>query len=294
MTDSQLLEQFVIEQDHAAFRALVDRHGPEVLRTCQYLLRDPHDAQDAFQATFLVLIRRAPSIEDPERLRGWLVGVAHRIARRARLRAARQRQREQGGMETRIEDRPAGRQPPNEVSGNELGVLLREELDRLAEKYRAPLILCYLQGLTHEQAAKRLGWPVGTVKVRLVRGRRQLRDRLDRRGLGAALLLLLLWPRRAPAALPDQLAVSTVEAMELAAAGEHAALARRFDRAAAWAEAALHARTRGPHRFWALLALLALTATATGCAFLAEQAASHDEIGSLPPSLTNVLNVRCR
>jgi RNA polymerase sigma factor (sigma-70 family) len=179
LTDGELLERFRASNGEAAelaFAALVERHGPMVLRVCQSVLFEPHDAQDAFQATFLVLVRKAGSIRNRDSLASWLHGVAHRIAACASAATARRR---------RHERRAAARVTTFVDDGDrdELAPMLHEELDRLAEKYRAPIILCHLEGLTHEQTAQRLCWPVGTVRSRLARGREQLRGRLMRRGL---------------------------------------------------------------------------------------------------------------
>ena len=172
-----LLERFAADRDSAAFEALVGRHGPMVLATCRRMLPDPHDADDAFQATFLVLARKAGSIRDPDRLGPWLHGVARRVAARSRALAGRRRSVE----------RPGGDEPmdtsPDALEGAEVREVLDEELARLPEKYRAPLVLCYLDGLTHDEAAEALRWPVGTVRSRLAGGRDRLRDRLTRRGL---------------------------------------------------------------------------------------------------------------
>ena len=165
-SNSELLDCFVRERDSAAFRNLVLRHGPAVLQVCRGVLQDPHEAEDAFQATFLVLVRKAPSIQDPEALGGWLRGVAYRMAVRLRFGAARRRV-----IERTMADMSSGEHSVPEMAP-ELRQTIREELDRLPESYRQPLTLCYLEGLTHQEAANRLGWPVGTVKARLVRGRR--------------------------------------------------------------------------------------------------------------------------
>ena len=221
--DSQLLDRFIRDQDSAAFRSLVIRHGPAVLQVCRGVLHDAHEAEDAFQATFMVLVRRARSIQDPELLGGWLRGVAYRTALRARCRAARRVAVE------RSQARMSHTEDVSEDLSPELRQMIRAELERLPDTYREPVTLCYLQGMTHQEAARHLGWPVGTVKVRLVRGRRLLRERLDRRGVsfGASLLLWLLNPKVAPA-VPEALLESTVRAMKLTSSGRHAGLASHF------------------------------------------------------------------
>jgi RNA polymerase sigma factor (sigma-70 family) len=217
-TDSELLQRYVADREEAAFEALVQRHGPMVLSLCRYLVHNPHDAEDAFQATFLVLVRRAASIRKPELLGNWLYGVAYRVATRARAQAAHRSAREKQGVDM------IAIEPPWE--GNELRPVLHEELNRLPEKYRAPMVLCYLQGKTNEEAAKLLGWPTGTVKGRLSRARECLRNRLLRRGvtLSAGALTAALTPSAASAALPLALVDATVRSAMLVAAG-HAATA---------------------------------------------------------------------
>ncbi len=162
-----------------AFAALVDRHGPMVLRVCRSILRDEHDAQDAFQATFLVLVRRAGAVRRHESAGSWLHGVALRVAAHARAGMARRRRHERCAGELAVTADRSG----TEGVSPELAAILHEELGRLPERYRAALVLCYLEGHTCEAAARRLGWPVGTVKSRLARGRERLRGRLIRRGV---------------------------------------------------------------------------------------------------------------
>ncbi len=178
LTDGQLLERFATDRDDAAelaFAALVERHGPMVRRVCRGVLADPHDTQDAFQATFLVLVRKARALWVRDSLGPWLHQVAYRTASCARSSAARRRRHERGAARPEA----AGLVEP----ADELERLLHQEIDRLPERYRAPVVLCDLEGHTHEQAARDLGWPVGTVKSRLSRGRERLRGRLLRRGL---------------------------------------------------------------------------------------------------------------
>src|SRR5262249_55629286 len=154
--------------EEEAFRALLGRHGPMVLGVCRRLLRDPHAVEDAFQATFLVLLRRAASIARPELLGNWLYGVAYRVAARARQQAGR-RARRDGPLP---EDLPAA--PDEDPAWRELRPLLDAEIARLRERYRQPVVLCYLEGRTCEEAGRLLGCPAGTVKSRLSRARDQL------------------------------------------------------------------------------------------------------------------------
>jgi HlyD family secretion protein len=185
LTDVQLLDRYVGRSDdgaEAAFTALVKRHGPMVLRVCRGELNDRHTAEDAFQATFLILARKARSIRKGGSLASWLYGVARRVARRARAdRLRRIAHERQGAL---MADHPS----LTVHNPTELLPEIQEEVDRLPGKYRAPIILCYLEGLTHEEAANQLRIPVGTVKIRLSRGRERLRGRLVRRGLAPTLI----------------------------------------------------------------------------------------------------------
>ena len=290
-SDSELLNCFVRERDSAAFRNLVVRHGPVVLQVCRGVLQDPHEAEDAFQATFLVLVRKAPSIQDPESLGGWLRGVAYRTAVRSRCRAARRRV-----IERTLADMSPSEHCHEELAP-ELRQMIREELDRIPDSYRQALTLCYLEGLTHQEAASRLGWPVGTVKARLVRGRRLLRERLDRRGagLGAGLLLWLLNPSRAPA-VPEPLLESTVRVMTLGARGRRAALESKSAGALRMAEATLGvAIGLKVHWLWPVLAVLAILLGFTGSTALAFHGRPVPDVDptTLPSNLTDVLNVDC-
>jgi RNA polymerase sigma factor (sigma-70 family) len=180
LAEGQLLERYVGRRDALAFEALVARHGPMVWGVCRRILRDAHDAEDAFQATFLVLARRAASIRDRTVLGPWLHAVASKTALRARANARRRRALE------RAAGPGADVDPPDEPDHRELRGVLDEEIGRLPEKYRAPVTLCYFEGLTHDEAAARLRWPVGTVRGRLARARGRLRDRLTRRGVTLA------------------------------------------------------------------------------------------------------------
>jgi len=179
MADAELLELFLNRQDAAecAFEALVQRHGSMVLGVCRGILPDSNDAEDAFQATFLILARRASSVRSKGSLGSWLHGVARRVALRAKADATRRRLREHEA---------AGLRPERELKKDDtrdLSRILHEELGRLPDKYQMPVLLCDAEGLTHESAARRLGWPVGTVSGRLSRAHRLLRDRLKRRGV---------------------------------------------------------------------------------------------------------------
>jgi RNA polymerase sigma factor (sigma-70 family) len=220
-TDAELLERFARrdgEEAELAFSTLVDRHGPMVLRVCRRALGNAQAAEDAFQATFLVLARRARSLALTGPLGPWLHQVAWRTASRLRAADARRRRHEKaaGMAKAPVED---GR------GWDDHGEALHEELGRLPARYRVPLVLCYLEGLTAEQAARQLGWPAGTVRGRLARGRERLRARLVRRGLApsAAGLVAALASRSAWASVPARLLNETARAAMSVAAGRLAA-----------------------------------------------------------------------
>src|ERR1043165_2001572 len=176
-SDQALIEAFAQRNDESAFSELVRRHGPFVFGVCQRVLGNVADAEDAFQATFLVLARKAPSISWRESIKGWLHSVAVRIAMKARVQSARRRKKE---VEAAIHQQ-AVHDPAECWSG--VRAILDEELDRLPAKCRAVLLLCYLEGKTRDEAAEKLGWSPGSVKGYLERGRNLLRARLAGRGL---------------------------------------------------------------------------------------------------------------
>jgi RNA polymerase sigma factor (sigma-70 family) len=209
LSDAQLLSRFAQTRDAAgelAFCELVSRHGPMVLGVCRQVLRHAHDADDAFQATFLVLVRKAQSIRTGDSLAPWLYSVAYRTAHRARATALRYRPR----GEEQLPDQAVG---PEDVYTLDLRPLLHEELGRLPAKYQAPIVLCHLEGRTHEEAARLLRWPVGTVSGRLSRGRRLLRDRLQRRGIEVpAGVFSAGWLLGAPSPVTNPLADAALQA----------------------------------------------------------------------------------
>src|SRR4051794_8170095 len=181
--DGQLLERFTAQRDEAAFATLVRRHGPMVLNVCRSVLRHEQDAEDAYQATFLVLVRKATSIRRPEAVAGWLYEVAYRVAVQAQADAARRRALERRAPPLADAD------PTLDMTLRDLRRVLHEELRRLPDKYRLPLVLCYLEGRSHEEAAGQLGWSKGTFRGRLDRGREHLRRRLAARGVALSALL---------------------------------------------------------------------------------------------------------
>jgi RNA polymerase sigma factor (sigma-70 family) len=211
LADEQLLEQFATrrgEAAEAAFEALVLRHGPTVLAVCRRVLRDPHQAEDAFQATFLILARKARSIQKREVLGGWLCKVAHRVAARSRASSIRRRV-----VEARS-PMPTAAQPSELVEHDDVRIAILDEVHLLPEKYRLPVQLCYFEGRTHDEAARQLAWPVGTVRTRLAWARDRLRDRLTRRGLALSggLIGTSLACANASAGVPAALVKATVEA----------------------------------------------------------------------------------
>ncbi len=204
--DRQLLEDFLARRDEVAFEALLRRHGPMVLGVCRRLLRDPHDSEDAFQATFLVLLRKASSLRNREVLANWLYGVAYRTALKARGSRARRQAHERPAIEEH-----AAVADSDAVDRAELQEVLDEELKRLPAKYRLPVILCYLQGVTFAEAARQLGWPAGTVSGRLARARDLLRARLSRRGVTLAPAAVGAVLAQEAAAVPAPLALATLQ-----------------------------------------------------------------------------------
>ena len=220
LSEWQLLDRYASRGDESAFEALLARHGPMVLGVCRRVLDEPQAVEDAFQATFLVLVRKAGSLGANDSIGHWLYGVARRVALHARSDSARRRSREValGGAE-RV-DRG------DEPGKGELAPILDEELDRLPWKYRAPVVLCYLEGLTHEEAARQLRWPIGSVKGRLSRAKLLLRGRLARRGLVPSAGLVVALPGRdvwAAVAVPESLRQATVQLAIRASAGRAAA-----------------------------------------------------------------------
>ncbi len=267
LTDGQLLERFKSRRAEAsdanaaaeeAFAALVARHGRMVLGICCQALTDPDDIEDAFQATFLVLVRKAATIRVEDTLGRWLYGVARRVAARARA-VAHRRHRRVAPLPGTLEARPAS--VPDRM---ELAAILDEELARLPEKYRLPLMLCYLVGLSNEEAAQRLGCPIGTVQSRLSRGREQLRARLQRRGLAPSFVVSLeslttikVWP-----AVPAALVNSTIRAAMRLATGKAVASEAVALSVAALAEGVL--RTLAWQRLKSAVAIVLVLGATTG------------------------------
>jgi RNA polymerase sigma factor (sigma-70 family) len=216
LTDGQLLERFVLQGDEAAFELLVRRHGPMVLGVCRRVLGHVHDAEDAFQAVFLVLARKAASVRPRDLVANWLHGVAHRTALDTRARLCRRRNRER-----QVEHMPQPTVIPD-LEGPELHRILDEELCKLPDKYRSPIVLCDLEGRSRKEAARQLHLVEGTLSSRLATARKALARRLTRRGLGqsAGVLAAALAGTAASAAVPAAMLHSTVKAAALIAAGK--------------------------------------------------------------------------
>lgn len=196
-SDQEMLQRFVAAPDDAPFAELMRRHGGLVLGVCRRVLRQEQDAEDAFQATFLALARQAAALPHQMALGGWLYRVAQRSAVKLRIAGQRRARRDRRAESTPSVD------PLEQLTGRELLSLLDEELQKLPERFQEPLVLCFLEGKTQEEAAQQLGWPRGTLKDRLEQGKELLRQRLTRRGLALpAGLLATLVCSTANAAVP--------------------------------------------------------------------------------------------
>jgi len=215
-TDLQLLQEFASAGDQAAFAALLQRHGGMVLGVCRQVLHHLHDAEDAFQATFLVLARNANSIRKGSAVASWLHGVAYRIAMKAKRDAARRRVKE-GQVKSMPSTNLSG-----DLAWREVQALLHEEIQRLPQAYRSTFVLCFLEGRSRAEVADQLGLKEGTVSSRLARARKQLQERLSARGvaLSAALGVSALWDAGSQAAVTDSMAKATVRAAAVYAAGK--------------------------------------------------------------------------
>jgi RNA polymerase sigma factor (sigma-70 family) len=289
LTDGQLLERFVVSGDEAAFAMLLRRHGPMVQGVCRRTLTNVQDAEDAFQATFLVLVCKARAIGQPELLGNWLYGVATRVAAKARAVAMRR-----GAREILLAQLPDVRARATPASPSDLPVL-DEEVRRLPAKYRLPFVLCYLEGLTNEEAARRLGCPKGTLQSRLSWARQRLRDRLLRRGVApsASLLAATFSYDQATAAVGAELLHGTVRAARVFGgwAASDAALPAR---AAILARGVLHAMLLAKLKITAVI-LLAGLLPATGAGLWMRQAAAvpppaEQDPASPPPTLVAKAN----
>jgi RNA polymerase sigma factor (sigma-70 family) len=243
------LEDFLARHDEAAFAELVRRHGAMVLGVCQNVLHHRHDAEDAFQATFLLLAQKGQTIRKREAVGSWLHGAARRLALQMQARAARRRTAE---AQARKEATP---DPVLDLTLREVWGVLHEELQRLPERYRAPLVLCYLEGRTQDEAARQLGWTPGEVRGRINRGRQRLHDRLTRRGVSLSTGLLAAGLGTANAAtLPPALIHAATDAAVAVALGQTGAASAE---AVALVEAAARAMVLAKVKLAALVVLAA-------------------------------------
>jgi RNA polymerase sigma factor (sigma-70 family) len=286
--DAELLDQFAQRQDPEAFADLLRRHGPMVWRVCRRALPDEQDAEDAFQATFLVLVRKAGSLGRRDLLANWLFGVARRTTAKARSAGARRRLRQAA---LPADDLPDPR-PDRPV--DDLQAVLDSEIARLPGKYRQPFVLCYLEGRTNEEAAHAIGCPTGTVQSRLSWARERLRRRLARHGLAVTLVALteLLAGLAQAAAVPPPLAAQTARAALCFAAGNGLAAGAVSAPVAALTEGVLHAMFVTKLKT-ALVAALVLLLAGLAAGFIAPSGstagnASAAEQQQPPPSTKQV------
>jgi RNA polymerase sigma factor (sigma-70 family) len=235
--DCELLQRYVVAADQAAFEAIVRRHGPLVQSVCARILGGGPDAEDAFQATFLVLVRKAGSLAAPDSLGPWLYGVACRTALKARAAAVRHQKTER--PLTDLATVPTA----TALAERDLRAVLDELIYRLPQRYRVPFVLCYLEGKTNQEAARIVGCPLGTIFSRLAWARDRLQKQLRRRGLAPASGMFAAWlvESAAPAAVPIASVDSTAHAAIAFAAGRSAAAGAYSGPAAALAEGVLHA-----------------------------------------------------
>ncbi len=275
LSDGSLLEQIVCqrgEEAQAAFTILVERHGPMVLGVCRHALGNSHDAEDAFQATFMVLARKASSVRKADSIASWLHGVALRVAKRAKSEVARRAEfeRRSARMKRAEPDHPAGL--PDSCPE------LHEEIARLPRHYREPVVLCYLEGLSAEVAAQRLGCPRGTVLSRLSRAKDQLRARLIRRGIASPAVLLLAETLPDAPAMPSALLEATVKTSLSFVSHSSTAMALGSTKPAVLAMGVLHAMFISKLRAGAVVAL-------SGCGIAFGAAAlTYREKAVAPPS----------
>ncbi len=286
LTDAQLLERFAASRDEPAFAALMVRHGPMVLGVCRRLLHDAAQAEDAFQAAFLVLARKASAIQRRPLLSARLYGVAYKVAARLRGRTWKRQSRETSGAD--LASVAASVDP--EIS--DLRPLLHHEVQRLPDKYRNPIVLCYLEGKTHEEAALLLRWPLGTVKGRLARARDLLRSRLTQRGVtaseGGMATALTAKPTAAPARLMD----ATIRAATRFAAGEAAAGGLASARAVALTQGVLRTMMLAKLKIAAALALTLALLSGGGYTYLSQAAEPKEgpkpgQVASEKPALVD-------
>lgn len=280
-SDSELLARFIAGQDQVAFEELVRRHGPMVLRVCQRVLRHGHDAEDAFQATFIVLARRAEAIVKRDSLGSWLHGVAHQVSLQARERLQRIAARRQAiDVEALVDRKAPGVAAADD--GREIRAVLDEEIQRLPAKYRVPVVLCYLEGKSNSEAGQLQGCSTRTIERHLAQARALLEQRLARRGLAVsgAALVALLGQETALAALPTALVVGAVRAAPLSGAGSTALAGAASTEVRALSEAVLRSMVRSRlKRGVLLLAVLLVGVGLATVAFLARPGRAAAENG---------------
>jgi RNA polymerase sigma factor (sigma-70 family) len=268
--DRQLLERFAVHREEAAFEAIVRRHGPMVLGVSRRILGNRDDAEDAFQATFLVLSYKAGAIARRESLGGWLYQVAYHMALKAKASAAARHRREQLAGEPGA-SAPGGQAPDPlmELTARELLAVLDEELHAMPTRFRTPLVLCYLEGKSRDEAARQLGTTLATLKRRLEQARERLRARLERRGvaLPAALAAVCL----TTAAVPHALAAATTQAAVSAASGHAAGLSSPAARLAA---GSLRSITAGK---WKVLGIAVLFVSLLGSGWLGRSTPADEQ-----------------
>jgi RNA polymerase sigma factor (sigma-70 family) len=282
--DVVLLERFARRGEEGAFTALVRRHGPMVLGVCRRVLGNLPDAEDAFQAAFLVLARKAGSVRRSEALGGWLHRVARRLAVKARTRRDRRRVVEgpasgrtrNRGLEADAAGRAEGREPPEELSLREALAILDEEVGRLPNKFRLPVVLCYLQGKTNEEAAREVGCPSGTLKGRLLRARELLAARLTRRGVTLAAGAVSVLLAGGAVAGPPGAWTRTAVAAALAFVGRNAGGGAGSAEAVGMAESLMREMTMGWVKAWAC-GLLVLAVLGAGTGLLVQQTLPAEE-----------------
>jgi RNA polymerase sigma factor (sigma-70 family) len=271
LTDGQLLEGFISRRDETALAALVKRHGPMVWGVCRRILRNYHDAEDAFQATFLVLVRKAASIASRELLANWLYSVARQTALKARATIANRRDRER---QVTPMPEPVTTEPD---LWHDLQPVLDQELSRLPDKYRIAIVLCDLEGTTRKEAARQLGVPEGTLAARVARARVMLAKRLARHGLVMAggALGMMLGQKGASAAVPTSVVSSTIHAASLVAAGQAVATAVVSTQVAALTEGVLKSMLLSKLRA-AVVLMLAIGALGFCASALAQRTGSGE------------------
>jgi RNA polymerase sigma factor (sigma-70 family) len=278
LTDGQLLTDYISRRDEAALAALVHRHGPMVWGVCRRVLHDYHDAEDAFQATFLVLVRRAASVASRELLANWLYGVAHQTALKVRATVAKRKERER-----QVTEMPEPAVAESDL-WRDLQPLLDDELSRLPDKYRSVIVLCELEGKTRKEAARQLGCPEGTVGGWLARARVMLAKRLTKRGVAlSGGVFAAVLSQKAGAGVPPSLVSSTIKAANLLAAGQAATTGAISVKVAALTEGVLKSMLLTKLKVAAAVVLVAAVTLAVAGGSLSQPTLVAQEPASQPP-----------